>query len=358
MYLKSIASAVPPKSYSQRECWESLRDSATGQRLRAGSLRLAERIMLGDSGIDKRHFAIQPGNGLFESSASQLNEAFEREGPALGRRALRSALEQAEMNASELDALFVCTCTGYLCPGLSSYLAESIGLSPAAYLQDIVGQGCGAAIPTLRSASHFLAAHPDARVAVLAIEVCSAAFYIDDDPGVIISACLFGDGAAATIWHGDEAAGGLRLDQFDTVHIPEDRGLLRFTSRQGKLRNILSPLVPERAGEAVRQLHQRATLSPGALPVPHPGGREVLRAIDQALPASCPPEAANVLQQYGNMSSPSVLFVLKEILKREELPDELWLTSFGAGFSCHSCRAQEKPTRSFDAAEESATVEV
>ncbi|HKK19107.1 MAG TPA: stilbene synthase [Opitutales bacterium] len=342
MYLQSIATAVPAHSYTQSECWTALSESRTGRQLRPGSLRLAERVMLGNSGIEKRHFALQPGNGLFEASASELNAAFEQEGPRLGGEALRLALQRAGLQAAELDALFVCTCTGYLCPGLSSYLAENLGMPPSAYLQDIVGQGCGAAIPTLRSASHFLAAHPDARVAVLAVEVCSAAFYIDDDPGVIISACLFGDGAAATIWHGDHKTGGLQLGQFDTVHIPEDRGLLRFTSKEGKLRNILSPLVPERAAEAVHQLYRRAALSAGTESVPHPGGREVLRSIDLALPMPCPIEAANVLRDYGNMSSPSVLFVLEEILKRERAPHEFWLTSFGAGFSCHSCRAHRK----------------
>lgn len=339
MYLESIATAVPPNSYTQSECWATLRDSKVASRLRPGALRLAERIMLGESGIEQRHFALEPGNGLFEASASGLNQAFEREGPKLSGEALRLALQRAGIEASQLDALFVCTCTGYLCPGLSSYVAESLGLESSAFLQDIVGQGCGAAIPTLRSAANFLAAHPAARVGVIAVEVCSAAFYIDDDPGVIISACLFGDGAAATIWHADNAVGGLRLDQFDTVHLPEDRELLRFTSKLGKLRNLLSPLVPERAGEAVRALYDRASLAADTKLVPHPGGREVLRALDQALPLACPAESAEVLRQYGNMSSPSVLFVLEEMLRREARADALWLTSFGAGFSCHSCRA-------------------
>ena len=340
MYLESIATAVPSAHYTQEECWAALRDSKTARRLRPGSLRLAERIMQGDSGIERRHFALEPGNGLFDASASELNEAFEREAPKLGERALSRALHRAGLEASQLDALFVCTCTGYLCPGLSSYLAESLGLEPSAYLQDIVGQGCGAAIPTIRSAANYLAAHPTARVAVLAVEICSAAFYIDDDPGVIISACLFGDGAAATIWHADSALGGLCIDLFDTIHLPEDRELLRFTSNEGKLRNLLSPLVPGRAAGAVRMLYGRASLGGEAVLVPHPGGREVLRALDENLPLPCPPESAAVLRKYGNMSSPSVLFVLDEVLQRADRAKELWLTSFGAGFSCHSCRAQ------------------
>jgi len=342
MYLQSIATAVPAESYTQGSCWDALSQSAVARKLRPASLRLAERVMLGDSGIHHRHFALAPGNGLFESSASELNQAFEREAPKLGSEALQAALERVKLNASQLDALIVCTCTGYLCPGLSSYIAESFGLRTDAYLQDIVGQGCGAAIPSLRAASHLLAAWPNAKVAVLAVEICSAAFYIDDDPGVIISACLFGDGAAATIWHGDHESGGLQIDRFDTLHIPEDRGLLRFTSRNGKLRNILSPLVPHRAGEAVKRLYDQAELTAGTELVPHPGGREVLRALEQTLPVACPPESASVLRRYGNMSSPSVLFVLEEMLRREEPATELWLSSFGAGFSCHSCSAHRR----------------
>jgi len=341
MYLEAIATAVPPNHYTQSECWATLRDSGVAARLRGGALRLAERVMLGRSGIDRRHFALRPGNGLFDATGSELNAAFEREAPLLAGDALQKALRRSGLEASDLDALLVCTCTGYLCPGLSSHVAESFGLDRSAFLQDIVGQGCGAAIPTLRSAANFIAAEPSARVAVLAVEVCSAVFYIDDDPGVVISACLFGDGAAATIWHGDDRRGGLRLDQFDTVHLPEDRELLRFTSKGGKLRNLLSPLVPERAGEAVRTLYRRARLDADTQLVPHPGGRDVLAALDAALPLSCPPEAAEVLRRYGNMSSPSVLFVLEEILRRKTCPESLWLTSFGAGFSAHSCRARQ-----------------
>ena len=77
-------------------------------------------------------------------------------------------------------------------------MAESLGLRSDVWLQDLVGLGCGAAIPALRATSAMLAAAPDSVVACVAVEVCSAAFYLDNDPGVIISACLFGDGAAAT----------------------------------------------------------------------------------------------------------------------------------------------------------------
>ena len=117
------------------------------------------------------------------------------EAPRLAARALDAALTQARLVAGQVDALLICTCTGYLCPGVTSYVAEQLGLRADAFLQDLVGLGCGAAIPCLRAADAMLAAQPAAVVACVAVEVCSAAFYLDDDPGVLVSACLFGDGA-------------------------------------------------------------------------------------------------------------------------------------------------------------------
>jgi alkylresorcinol/alkylpyrone synthase len=93
---------------------------------------------------------------------------------------------------------------------VTSYVAEQLGLRSDAFLQDLVGLGCGAAIPALRATEALLAAQPAAVVACVAVELCSAAFHLDDDPGVLVSACLFGDEAAATIWRRTKrATGGL-----------------------------------------------------------------------------------------------------------------------------------------------------
>lgn len=336
MYLLSLETALPDCRLSQADSWEVFARSKCAGRLRPASRKLMERVMLGKSGIDFRHFAIEPEEALFEADAEQLNQAFEREAPRLGSRALKKSLTSAGIDAEELDALFVCTCTGYLCPGISSYISEQVKLRHNAYLQDIVGQGCGAAIPTLRSASNYIAAHPDHRVAVIAVEIASAAFFVDDDAGVIISAALFGDGAAASIWTGNHSTDSLRINDFDTIHMPDRRGILRFTNSKGKLRNILAPSVPAEAGVAVAQLFQQRT-TPGEIEIAaHPGGREVLRALESSLPQAPHPAAYQVLRKYGNMSSPSVLFTLKEMLADGAPSHPIWLTSFGAGMSAHS----------------------
>ena len=220
MFLHALATAVPSATYTQPDCWDIVQKSQMRARLKRRSMLILHSILKSDHGIATRHFAMpEPGRG-FDMTSDELNHGFRREAPKLAGTALVAALAKAGIEPAELDALLICTCTGYLCPGLTSYVAEELGLAPNAVLHDLVGLGCGAAIPMLRAASHLLAARPEAKVACVAIEVCSAAFYLDDDPGVIISACLFSDGAAATVWRSTPGPSGMRAFDFRSLHIP------------------------------------------------------------------------------------------------------------------------------------------
>lgn len=294
-----------------------------------------EKILTGDCGIDTRRFAVENPMELFNLNAGQLNQLFEREAPALSEKALAKALDRASLRPTDLDALFVCTCTGYLCPGISSYVAENMGMRPNIYLNDIVGLGCGAAVPTLRAAGGFVAANPEANVAVIAVETCSAAFFIDNDLGVLISLCLFGDGASASIWKGVPGPTGFRAGRFDTLHIPEEREKIRFRNDNGKLRNQLDRTVPKLAGAAVKTLYDKR-VSPDPYVITHTGGRDVIETIEQECSLDQISESREILRRYGNTSSPSVLIALEEHLKGRQIRDDIWLTSFGAGFACHS----------------------
>jgi predicted naringenin-chalcone synthase len=342
MFLHALATAVPAQAYSQAECWNLVDQSSSKQRLHKRSRLILHSILKGDHGIARRHFAVPDIASVFDLAPDQLNAAFRSAAPALAGTALSAALRQAGIRAEELDALLICTCTGYLCPGVSSYVAEQLGLRSNAYLQDLVGLGCGAAIPTLRSASHLLGARPNAVVACIAVEICSAAFYLDDDPGVLISACLFADGAAATIWRGEPGSSGLRCSNFQTLHLPAERDKLRFELREGKLRNLLDRSVPDLAASAVGRLWAERGPRPVSRVVTHGGGVDVIAALAGALPGYSLEASRRVLRDYGNMSSPSVLFALEDTL-REATPGpegDFWLVSFGAGFSAHSCRLE------------------
>lgn len=336
MYLESIATSLPPHAYTQSECLDAMTDSGVLDRLRPGSRELLARVLTsGSSGIRSRHFCLPDLTPVFGHGPQELNEFFEREAPLLAGRALTAALERAALKPEELDALFVCTCTGYLCPGLTSHVAERHGLRPDAYLQDLVGLGCGAAVPMLRSAEGFLAANPGARIAAVAVELCSAAFFADDDPGVLISLCLFGDGAAAAVWSDEPGDGKWRMGRFHTVHRPEMRERVRFVNAGGFLRNQLHKTVPALTGEAVFELWGRRAAEPQRV-LAHSGGRDVIEALEQVLPLRLD-ETRGVLEECGNMSSPSVLFALDRALASANGDRNWWLTSFGAGFAAHSC---------------------
>lgn len=344
MDLLSLASAFPRHVFTQRECWDLLVSADGLRHVRPRSRELLEKILLGDSGILTRHFACGDLAEVFACDAGGLHRLYAGAAPKLAAEALGKACRGAGVKASDLDALFICSCTGYLCPGLTSYVAEEMALRPEIFLQDLLGLGCGAALPMLEAARCFVAAHPGARVATVAVEVCSAAFFLDDDPGVLISLCLFGDGAAAAVWGDDEAAGSHRLQNFRTVHQPEHREKIRFVNAGGKLKNQLHRSVPGLAAKAVSGLFDLRTGEPDQV-ISHTGGRDVIEQIEAALPAGPLAATRSVLRDFGNVSSPCVLMALERALAGPEAGDRLWLTAFGAGFAAHACELV-RPTAS------------
>lgn len=337
MYLKSLATAVPPRSFTQQACWEAMNHASLLDSLRPRSADLLRKILTNsESGIDRRNLALESIDEVFEHDAQRLNESFENLAPALAHEALAKALQAAGIAADELDALFLCTCTGYLCPGVTSHVAEQAGMRPDVFLADLVGLGCGAAIPMMRAAQGYVSANPQAKVATVAVEICSTAFYADDDPGVLISLCLFGDGAAAAIWSGARGDGDWQAGHFTTVHRPENREKIRFINSAGKLKNQLHRAVPDLAAEAVAGLYAQRQAEPDQI-LAHSGGRDVIEALEEKLPFHLT-ETREVLRDHGNMSSPSVLFALERRLAKPATNDQrLWLTAFGAGFAAHAC---------------------
>ncbi len=337
MYLRSLATAVPPHSFTQESCWEAMREGNLLAALKPRSAALMEKVLTnGSSGIERRNLALGSIEESFGHCAEKLNNNFEREAPPLATAALLDSLQKAGLVATDVDALFVCTCTGYLCPGVSSYVAELTGMRHDVYLADLVGLGCGAAIPMMRAAQGFLAANPQAVVATVAVEICSSAFFANDDPGVLISLCLFGDGGAAAIWTSHGAAGDWQAGHFITTHRPAEREKIRFVNSAGKLKNQLHRAVPGLAGEAVAGLFAQRKGEPSQV-LAHSGGRDVVEALESVLPFELT-ETREILRNYGNMSSPSVMFALEQRLADNHPGDtRLWLTAFGAGFAAHAC---------------------
>jgi polyketide synthase Type III len=344
MFMTGLGTAVPEKRYTQRECWEALRHSPHYGRLGAPGRALLERVLLGEHGVSTRHLALDDLADGLEIDPDLLYRRFLLHAPELATRAARTALRQAGLQAQDIDALLISTCTGSLCPGLTSYVGERLGLRADVLALDLVGQGCGAALPNLRTADALVRASC-AHVLSICVEVCSAALYVDNDPGVLVSACLFGDGAAAVVSSRRSRHETRGVEWLGSVshHEPAARDKLRMESRQGLLRNILSREVPALAGEhASRVLAQglaQHELQRGDIAawIWHAGGRTVLERLRSAtgLQERHTRRSAELLARFGNLSSPFVLFVLAAALAERERGGWWWMSSFGAGFSCH-----------------------
>ncbi len=342
MNLLSVAKAFPKNSFTQAECFQAMQEADFWERLNERSRWVIEKVLTGDSAIEKRHFAIDSLEQAWTRNAEELNNAYEKEAPKLAAEAVKKAVLEAGLDLSEVDAVFLSSCTGYLCPGVTSHLAEILGLREDVFLQDMTGLGCGAAVPLMRAAKGVVADNPDFKVVTVAVEVCSAAFYVEDDFGVLISTCIFGDGAAAAVWSGSGSKWS--VGDFQSIHIPEEREKIRFTNAEGKLRNQLHRSVPQLAGKTVQRLYERRNSERG-IPqsfITHGGGRDVIEALEatlEDLPEEGLAYAREVMKDYGNMSSPSVLFALDDFMRSDEASEKehIWMCAFGAGFSAHSC---------------------
>jgi alkylresorcinol/alkylpyrone synthase len=302
-------------------------------------------VLQRENGIEARHLAVESLDDVFDIDPDTLHRRFAEHAPRLASEAALNALKKAGLAAREIDAVVVSTCTGYLCPGLSGYVAERLSLRPDAQGFDLVGQGCAGALPNWQLASALLASGQCEHVLSICVEVCTAAMYLDDDPGVLISACLFGDGAGAAVLSRRRPATtrGVQWHQMSSLTNPSAREALRFEHRQGLLRNVLTASVPRLAAEHAYKVFLQAIASAEVQIedvrawIFHAGGRDVLLEIEKdfGLPSDALRYSSAALRAYGNLSSAFVYFVLEAAL-RDGAPGGLWwMSSFGAGFSCH-----------------------
>ncbi|MES2978480.1 MAG: 3-oxoacyl-[acyl-carrier-protein] synthase III C-terminal domain-containing protein [Pseudomonadota bacterium] len=347
MFLTGIATATPPGRFTKAECLDAFQRSHWFGRLDARSHLVARTVLQRDNGIEARRLAIDQLSDVFSIDPDTLAARFLQHAPVLAAQAAEGALQDAGIQTQEIDALVVSTCTGYLCPGLSGYVAERLGLRPDIQAYDLVGQGCAAAVPNLQLGNALIGSRSAAHVLSVCVEVSSAAMYLDNDPGVLISACLFGDGAGAAVLSRKPGEGlgrpKIRWKASRSVMEPARRDALKFEQRGGMLRNILTREVPALAAEHADDVLVKVLAECGVPResirawIMHAGGRDVLLALERRM--SLEPQdlrySAAMLREYGNLSSAFVYFVLKAALDDGAERGHWWLSSFGAGFSCH-----------------------
>lgn len=335
-----LGTANPPLRVSQKEAFDAyVHFLPLSEKARS----LLERIFVANRSIGFRYFGMDSLADALKDSQDELIARYRKFAVPVSVEAARKALDEAGLTPDDIDALVVNTCTGYLCPGLTSYIAEALPLKKSVWPFDLQGMGCGGAIPNLRTAYSYLLSHPDGRVLTVTVEICTATLFFDEAPDILISNALFGDGAAATVLSNGAGEGGIRLRGFSAGLFPEDRHHLHYRTEKSKLRNVLSKEVPAVGARHGREVIHRLLAEHGLTQqdvdhwIIHPGGARVLDAFQEAmgLPDHALQPSRTVLYNYGNMSSASVLFVLDEVRRsRNPRPGEVGvMCSFGAGFS-------------------------
>ena len=345
MFVNGLGTAHPPHRYTKAQCWEAFRTSEWFRKLDRRAHRIAEIVLFGDNGIEARHLALDSLDDVFRIDPDTLHARFATHAPALASAAAKRAIEGAGVDVHALDGVIVSTCTGYLCPGITSYLVERLNLRRDVVALDLVGQGCAAALPNWRTADALLRGQGCEHVLSVCVEVSSAAMYLDNDPGVLISACLFGDGAGAAVLSREPGAASRRIEWKDCASLvePAQRQALMFEQRDGMLRNILTREVPALAADYAKRVLGTVLSRAGlhgddiAAWIVHAGGRDVLLALQRRLEldAGALRYSEAMLREYGNLSSAFVYFVLAAALADGAPSGWWWLASFGAGFSSH-----------------------
>lgn len=335
--LLSLATAVPPQTIAQDEAKERARRAFGGKKA------LFDRLsgVFDNAGIAKRH--IVAPKDWYEACHGwhDRNLIYLQASESLFEAAASAAIEQADLTPDEIDGIVTVSTTGIATPSLEARVGPRLGLRENARRVPIFGLGCAGGVNGLATAARLAAGDPGSRWLFVTIETCSISIRLDsDDPAAIVATAIFGDGAAAAVVQcgGEGLAtiiGGAEKLWPDTQRIMgwdvEDPGLAVVFDR------AIPPFIEENLEEAVDEIlltigQPRDSVARLCC---HPGGVKVIDAIETALHLDQGELdlEREVLRDYGNMSAPTVLFVLEKLLARV-LPDRVLMTAFGPGFTC------------------------
>jgi len=302
--------------------------------LRFGQLMLGDnrRVALFDrmaerSGISHRYSFLEPDpngavvdtegfyrRGHFPDTAARMRK-FEAWAPGLAVEAAEKLLDGEDR--SRITHVIVTSCTGLSAPGIDLALVEQCGLSPSVERTMVGFMGCYAAINALKLARHIVRSQPDARVLAVNLELCSLHLHETADMEEILSFLLFADGCAAALISAEPK--GVAMESFHAALVPGTAELIRWHIRQQGFDMVLSGAVPGTIRTALAGA--RDAITGGANDIDlwavHPGGRTVLDAVEQAfgLAPNALGASRSVLNDYGNMSSSTVMFVLDRIMR-------------------------------------------
>ena len=332
----SLATAVPPHAIEQSQAKVIAREAF-------GRKALFDRLsgVFDNAGIARRHIAAPQhwyakGHGWGDRNAVYLQAAED-----LFVEAATLALERANLDAGEIDGIVTVSTTGIATPSLEARVARRVGFRETVRRVPVFGLGCAGGVNGLALASRLAAAEPGKRWLFVTVETCSISIRLDsDDPAAVVATALFGDGAAAAVvTAGEHSVARIRGSAEklwpDTLRIMgwdvEDPGLAVVFDR------AIPPFIEAELADAIDGMCRQLGVGRDEIGrfCCHPGGVKVIAAIEAALELNQGELnlEREVLRDHGNMSAPTVLFVLERLID-QGLPEKVMMTAFGPGFSC------------------------
>lgn len=365
-YLHAIETVSPPHRLEQQRIRDVMLQTIGNLPESDRKTQRLIRLVYDQSGIETRHSILddldsrrdgtQPGF-IFQNDGTSMcspdsqarNERYAAGVNQLGERAVQACLSKAATQAEAVTHLITVSCTGFIAPGLDCHLMERFNLPRTVSRLHVGFMGCCAAFPALRTANDICQADPDALVLVVCVESCTLHLKPRCDTDSIISASVFSDGAAAALVGAKKPSSpALELSQFATALLPSTKSDMAWSIGNEGFEMVLSSYVPKLLGSQILQTlaalysaeEIEAIQANGAWAV-HPGGRAILDHVQRALALSPGALTAsrNVLRDYGNMSSPTILFVLKQFLESPELAGDqtdICAMAFGPGLTLES----------------------
>ncbi len=354
IYIHSIETMVPESCYSQEDAGRLMASWTRDSKSR----RYISKIYQ-DSGIDVRYSVIpdfeaeQPraffrmGEDSYplEPPTSLRNEIYLNESkrmfPKLAHKLVKGC---PDFSANNITHVITVSCTGFYNPGPDIQIIQSLGLPHSTQRYHIGFMGCYGAFPAMRMAKQFCEADADAVVLVVCLEYCSLHLQLDGDLDSIVANSVFADGAAGVLVSAKKPSSGRKafsLDSFASSLVTEGADDMAWTIGDRGFDIVLSKYVPKILGAKVDSI-VTGILESASLQLSdidywavHPGGKTIIDKVQQGLQLSDEQVASsrNVLRHFGNMSSATVLFVMKEILEKAEDDSKVCAMAFGPGLS-------------------------
>ena len=345
--IKTVAKQLPPYSRNTADILPLIETWLTGQDERF--IRKVVKIFE-NAGVDRRYSIMSPEEVFTKTSFEQKNEIYVRECCKLSEQALQKALDKAGWKAAEIDYLITVSCTGIMIPSVDAYLINSLKMKQNIVRLPVTEMGCAAGVSGIIYATNFLKANPGKKAAVVAVESPTATFQLNDfSMANVVSAAIFGDGAAAILLSSCEADDGPEIIAEEMYHFYDAEYMMGFKLTDTGLRMILDETVPETISahfpKIVHPFLERNNTNIEQVNhlIFHPGGRKIVQTVEELFGSLGKniDDTREVLKQYGNMSSVTVLYVLERFLDKDIAKGEKGLMlSFGPGFSAQSILLQ------------------